>query len=207
MLHKLLLLLCLGWATTAGAQKTPANRTKNTQKQDDSKYDYQRPGARMPDLLFEVRTDTTRATVKDALSRKEDGKAKKVKRPPFRPGQMITQKDLVNNANLLIMTFNPGCSHCEETTIELEHNIGAFKKSKLVLVANSRTRTRLHDFVSMLHLNEYPEIIPCIDSMGYVDKTYNYQTLPQINVYDHKRILIKTFSGDVPIDSLKKYIE
>ena len=49
-----------------------------------------------------------------------------------------------------------------------------------------------------------------IDGLGGsygVERLTWYQMLPQINIYDGDRKLLKIYTGDTPFDSLKKYIQ
>jgi hypothetical protein len=45
------------------------------------------------------------------------------------------------------------------------------------------------------------------DSFKVTDRLFTYQGLPQINIYNKERKLIKIFQGDIFIDSLKAYIK
>ena len=75
-----------------------------------------------------------------------------------------------------------------------------------MLLATPVSRPYIGDFLVFTHLRQHPEITVGVDSAGYLDKVFLYQMLPQINVYDHERRLIKIYSGEVAIDSLKQYI-
>ena len=121
--------------------------------------------------------------------------------------ESLDNTDFNNGANLFVMMFNPTCSHCQDETIQIEMNIGLFKKSKLLLLANMIMRPYLSDFVRIVNLNEYPSIYLGTDSLGFISNAYLYQALPQINIYDGQRKLIKTYAGEVAVDSLKKYIQ
>ncbi len=116
-----------------------------------------------------------------------------------------SELELKNKANLFVMIFNPVCSHCEDETELLEKNITMFKRSKLVLMANASMKTYLGDFIKFMKVKDYPSIIIGLDSSGFIDRTFLFNALPQINIYDKHRKLIKTFSGEIPIDSLKMY--
>jgi hypothetical protein len=118
----------------------------------------------------------------------------------------ITNADVANDANFFLMLFNPTCDHCERQTDSLREHIGLFKKSKLVLVATPITKTYVPSFIQGHKLENYPQIQVGIDS-ALCDRTFVYMSLPQINIYNKDRVLIKIFSGNVAIDSLKKYIE
>jgi thioredoxin-related protein len=124
-------------------------------------------------------------------------------------GNRITEKDVKNDANLFVMLFNPTCSHCEEMTKQLERNIKLFNNSKLLLVCPHLTEPYLKDFTTRYHTKDYyPTMTVAVDSILHlVDKTYTYQSIPQISIYDKDRKLIKRFNGDIAIDSLKPYIQ
>ena len=65
----------------------------------------------------------------------------------------------------------------------------------------------LGDFVAITHVDKYPEIYLGTDSTDFVSNLFLYQALPQINVYSADRKLIRSYSGEVAVDSLKKYIQ
>jgi len=121
-------------------------------------------------------------------------------------GKLYSRDDFKNNANLFIMLFDPGCSHCQQQTKELEENIEFFKKSKIVLITNSGFGVRLPDFIKDYNTDKYPFTIG-IDSTGIIKQICLYQRFPQINIYNKSRKLVKIFVGPVPIDSLKHYIQ
>lgn len=122
-------------------------------------------------------------------------------------GTVITNEDLKNKANLFVMIFNPTCSHCEDQTELLEKNIDLFKKSKVVFVASDVASVNIPFFEKGLHTDNYKPFIIGTDSCHYVDKMFLYQMLPQINIYDKHRKLVKIFTGGAAIDSLKPYIQ
>ena|ERR1700744_4136640 len=124
-------------------------------------------------------------------------------------GKEITNKTMKNNANLFVMLFNPTCSHCEDMTVLLEKNIGLFKKSKILMVATSSMGPYMKGFEDSYHTDQYTNTMTVAldSSMHLVDKTFLYKMLPQISVYDKDRKLVKVFTGEIAIDSLKQYIE
>jgi hypothetical protein len=131
--------------------------------------------------------------------------------PPFRvvskDGKEYTGQSLNSNANLFVMMFNPTCEHCEDMTADIEKNITMFKQSNIVLVAAPMMGPYLDGFINGLKTKQYPQLKIGLDSASFIDKTFNYITLPQINVYSADRKLIKSFSGITTIDSLKPYIQ
>lgn len=123
-------------------------------------------------------------------------------------GKTITNKDLNNKANLVVMLFNPICEHCQDETQLLETNIAFFKQSKLLMIAAPMMGSYLKTFVDNYHVDQYSgKIMIGLDSSATIDKLFIYEPLPQLNVYNAKRKLIKVFSGNTSIDSLKPYIQ
>jgi len=124
-----------------------------------------------------------------------------------RDGVFLTDKDLKNDANLIIMLFNPTCEHCEQVGMMLRDNIGLFKQSKLVLVAAPGMGPYLDYFINNTKTGATEKMQIGVDTSGLINQTFLYKSLPQINIYDKERKLQKIFFGIVPVDSLKAYIE
>ncbi len=120
---------------------------------------------------------------------------------------VVTDKMVSNDANLVVMMFNPTCEHCEDMTSAIEKNIFLFKKTHVVLVAGAMMTPYLDLFRKNMKLDQYPGIKMGVDSSQFIDNTFRYEGLPQVNIYDHDRKLLKTFSGITTIDSIKAFIE
>ncbi len=206
MLAKLFILLpLLSMPFAMAAQQ----ESKTTQNAPHPNLDYKQMGAPMPQLVFLAYHDTS--TQGDAVTKKNRRKKKSEVMPVDSSSvgkySVVTDKDLDNGANLLVMMFNPTCSHCEEMTMLMSQNIDAFKKSKVVLLATRQMATYIPDFAERRQISKYPPMYIGYDSLKFVEELFLYQTLPQINIYNSNRKLIKTYNGEVPIDTLKKYIE
>jgi hypothetical protein len=137
--------------------------------------------------------------------REENGGVEKTE--IIKKGREITKKSLAGKNNLFIMLFNPDCQQCYMVTERILHDIELFKKSKLLMVARQNTGLYLQDFERVLHINKYPNIIIGLDSSNLTKKLYRYIELPQVNVYDKNRKLIRIFEGNFSMDSLKTYIQ
>jgi len=164
----------------------------------------------MPELIFLAYHDTTAANA-PVPTKKEKRKRKSADDTGAAPNHelysVVTGKDLDNGANLFIMMFNPTCSHCEEMTLQMTNNIDAFKKTKVVLLATKPMAVYLPDYAQRRGIARYPAMYIGYDSLKFIDEMFLYQSLPQINIYDRNRKLLKIFTGEVPMDTLKKFIE
>ena len=187
MFRNILVLVCIFCATNAIAQNAISTPSKTTQKQDDTKIDYKQIDAPMPSLIF--------IPYYDSNSKVQDRK------------KYMTNSDLDNGANLFVMMYNPTCSHCQDETMLLENNAFLFKRSKVLLLANIIMKPYLGDFIALTHADRYPFMYIGIDSAEFINKLFLYQSLPQLNIYNSERKLIRTYTGEVAIDSLKKYIQ
>lgn len=131
--------------------------------------------------------------------------------PPIRvvtaKGEQITDQVLKNDANLFVMMFNPTCEHCEDMTRALEKNIGLFKNSNIVLMAAPAMGPYLEYFDKNTNYTQFPSIKVGLDSSNFIQNTFVYESLPQINVYDKDRKLIQIFSGISTIDKIRDYIQ
>jgi len=123
-------------------------------------------------------------------------------------GNRITNDDLKSDYNLLVMLFNPVCEHCEDQTELFKKNIFLFKNTRLVMMAGAMMMPYLEYFNNNHNVTEYPNtILLGVDSSSFIEKAFMYQTLPQINIYDKDRKLVRVFNGNVPMDSLRQYIQ
>ena len=209
----LFILLCI--ATAASAQNKNNTTAKSTEKKDEPQIDYKEIGAPMAPLRMMLYKDTSKNKNSAATPANEEKSSSKKRRrrhndseaPTGEFSGVLTNKDVDNGANLFIMLFNPTCSHCEDETALIERNIGFIKNSKFLFLATPVMKPYLPDFVNMMHITDFPEFRIGIDSSGYLNNMFLYQALPQINIYDHDRKLLRIFTGEVAIDTLKKYIE
>jgi len=122
-------------------------------------------------------------------------------------GKIITNKDVKDDHNLFMLLFNPECDHCQNETLMLKRNIDLFIHSKILLVCTPNMLPYLGNFEKNMEIIDNPKIMVGMDSAGMVDNLFMYKGLPQMNIYDANRKLIKMFYGDFPIDSLKPYIQ
>ena len=201
MLHKLFFITCLLTGINTFAQKglVPMyipSATPQAVTDDGDKSDFTKMGAALPKFRI--------VTLPQGTITKVNGK--EVKKVVVQK-KNITDKDVKNNANLVVMVFNPVCGHCEDQTDSLTKHIRLFKKSKLVMIAAPSMGTYLEQFERNHHTNKYPTMQIGLDSSALIRKLYLYKDMPQINIYNKERKLIRTFVGGATIDTLKRYIQ
>ena len=203
MLYRLLTIIFIFCAFSIQAQKKDHAKAKPVPAPIQAKIDYTQLGTPMPQMLL-VTMDTVAKTIKNPgtwWSRLRHKNITVVNTNKF------TNEDFVNDANLIVMMFNPTCGHCIEETEVLKRNIDLFHKTQLILMANGKMREYLIPFIRERELKKFPSIKVGLDSANFVNEAFLYRNLPQINIYNPERKLIKIYNGDVAIDSLKQYIQ
>ncbi len=140
-----------------------------------------------------------------------DYKALNSPMPPMRvvyPKKAVyTDRSFNNKANLFVVMFNPTCEHCEELTAHVRKDIKRFDKSQIVLMAAPGMGAYLEYFENNTKIGNTPQIHVGLDSSEFINKTFNYSGLPQVNIYNADRKLIRVFNGIETIDSLKPFIQ
>jgi hypothetical protein len=74
------------------------------------------------------------------------------------------------------------------------------------LMTNPKFKEYLPGFMKKVHTMQFPQMQVGYDDSDFIKQTFLYESLPQINIYNDQRKLIKTFTGETPFDSLKQYI-
>ena len=120
--------------------------------------------------------------------------------------KVYTEKDLVPGENIFILLFNPTCDHCQEATQMLGKNAKRFKDGQLYLLAAPGMAEHLEYFAKTTGHKAHPVIRVGVDNAGFIEKTFNYQSLPELLIYDRTRKLTRTMSGSLAADSLLPYL-
>lgn len=117
-----------------------------------------------------------------------------------------SEADFSNKHHFFVFLFNPTCGHCIKMAKLVNDNKDMFRKNNVLFMAGPAMMPYLPSFYQASGLDIKGDIKVGIDSASAVDRLYQYRMLPQINIYDKDRRLIKVYYGDVALDSLKKYI-
>ena len=118
----------------------------------------------------------------------------------------INKQDLASKHHFFLVMFSPACGHCEDMTKMILRNASLFKKSKVVFMTDPKMKADIPNFIKETGIDKYPQFIVGVDNNHAINKLYSYGTLPQINVYNNKGILVKTLKGDNPIEVFKSFL-
>ncbi len=104
-----------------------------------------------------------------------------------------TELDYKNKHNFFLVLFNPTCGHCIRMALMMGEHEASFKDNSVLFLAGPQMMPYLKSFYEQTNLEKHPAIQVGIDSAQAVDLLFSYKALPQINIYDKDRVLIKTF--------------
>lgn len=117
-----------------------------------------------------------------------------------------TDASFKDNHHFFLVLFNPTCGHCIKMTKLIGEHAELFKNNHVLFLAGPQMMPYFPDFYKETEVFKHPEFVVAVDSAQAIEKIYGYNTLPQINIYDKNRKLVKTYNGDVALDSLKQYL-
>lgn len=133
--------------------------------------------------------------------------------PPFKlelskTGEAFTNADLKPGKAVMTMIFSPECDHCEHMVDSLRKLSGMFKNTQLVMIAEVRNKEHMKGFITKTGIGALPLFQNIgVDRSNLIYYIYTQKILPQVNFYDSKFKLVKTFDGNYPLDSVKMFIK
>lgn len=116
--------------------------------------------------------------------------------------QEFTSKDL-KKQETIIMYFSPECDHCKHQTTEMINRIKDLSKYQIVL-ATYQPEEEMAGFQTYYQLQKYANIRMGRDTKFLLPPFYRIKNLPFLALYNRKGELLKTFDGNVKVDTLLK---
>jgi len=118
-----------------------------------------------------------------------------------------TEKDINPSGHFFLVLFNPTCSHCMDMAKLFGTHEEAFKNNTVIFVAARDMMPYFDHFYEGSGAGNYKNITIGVDSSDIVNNLYRYGNLPQVNIYDKNKKLVRIFSGETPLDSLVRYAD
>ena len=142
---------------------------------------------------------------------RQDYRKKGAPIPPFiieQPnGGKFSNNVLKPGKPVLLAIFSPQCDHCELALDTLRHFGKSLKNTSIVLVTEARHKPQLTGFLTKAGFDTVKAFRQVgIDKGNLVYDIYNFGMLPQFNIYNSQHKLVKSFSGNFPMDSLKMFL-
>lgn len=142
---------------------------------------------------------------------KQDFRKKGAPIPPFTieqpDGKHFNNSALKSGKPVLVAIFSPQCDHCAIALDSLQHFGKSLNNTSIILVSEARHQVHVKEFLKTNGFDKVPAYrMAGIDKENLIYYIYNYGLLPQFNIYDARHQLVKSFSGNFPMDSLKMFL-
>jgi len=113
----------------------------------------------------------------------------------------FSKADIRKKRPTLIMIFSPDCSHCQVATKDLLDHMDLFKKTQIIMVS-SLDFSHIKKFYEDYKIADYPNITIGRDGSYYLGTFYKVHSYPSLYLYDKKGKFVKTFVGDIKMESV-----
>jgi thiol-disulfide isomerase/thioredoxin len=105
----------------------------------------------------------------------------------------------------ILIFFQPDCDHCQREAEEIQNNLAAFKNSNLYFIT-SYSLQEIEKFANDHRLLGYANIYFAGTSIESILNNFGPIKAPSIYIYSSEQKLIKTFNGEVRIETVLEYI-
>jgi hypothetical protein len=112
-----------------------------------------------------------------------------------------TKKDLPPAKPVILMLFNPSCSHCQEETKQITEHIDQFKNIHIVMCTPMPLDSMLA-FRERYKLANYKNIVVTQDSKVMMPTYFMISNLPFMAFYSKRKELIGTHEGSITIEKM-----
>jgi len=113
----------------------------------------------------------------------------------------FTKANISKKDGILLMLFNPECSHCRAETDSILKYIHQFKNTRIIM-ATTMPFEQMITFIKEFKLNKYPSITVGRDEHFFLPVYFEISYLPFLAFYDKKKNLISVFEGNMKVNDI-----
>jgi hypothetical protein len=136
-----------------------------------------------------------------------------LKFPVFPPVKLLlpdsstfySKNDLPKKSSVILMLFNPQCSHCQYETEQMIEHITAFNSVQIIM-ATSMPFDSMMSFREKYKLARFKNIVVAQDTYFFLPVFYMIHNMPFHAFYNRKKELISVFEGSMTIEKILKEI-
>jgi peroxiredoxin len=121
----------------------------------------------------------------------------------LKDGSKVSVQQLPGKVALIL--FFPDCDHCQREAAQIQKNISGFKDYTLYFISSASFEDINH-FATTYQLANYKNVVFARTESKNVLDAFGPIETPTIFLYDKNGKLIETFSGEVAIEVVLKYI-
>jgi len=113
----------------------------------------------------------------------------------------FTKDNISKKDDIVLMLFNPECSHCRTETDSLLKYINLFINTRIIM-ATTMPFEQMRIFIKEFKLNEYPLITVGRDEHFFLPVYFEISHLPFLAFYDKKKKLISVHEGNMKVKDM-----
>ncbi len=121
----------------------------------------------------------------------------------FDDGTKVSAKKLPGKVALIL--FFPDCDHCQREAAQIQKNIAGFKDYTLYFISSASFEDINH-FATTYQLANYKNVVFARAETRNVIEAFGPIETPSLFLYDKNGKLIQSFSGEVAVEVILKYI-
>lgn len=121
----------------------------------------------------------------------------------LKDGSKVSVKNLPGKIALIL--FFPDCDHCQREAAQIQKNLAGFKDYTLYFISSAPFE-EINHFAHTFQLANYKNVVFARAESRDVIQTFGPIETPTIFLYDKNGELIESFSGEVAIEVILKYI-
>jgi thiol-disulfide isomerase/thioredoxin len=116
----------------------------------------------------------------------------------------FTQANLKKGKAVMIMVFNPDCSHCQNQAEVIAQNHKELLSEIEIVMCSYQDLQKMRGFIDKYKLGEFSNIHVGRDVNYFFTPFYNMHLFPFLAIYDKKGKLYKVFEGGIEADKIKE---
>lgn len=118
----------------------------------------------------------------------------------------FTKADVDKKKQVMVMLFNPQCSHCQMETEDILHDIDKFKDIQIIMVT-SMGYDSMMVFRERYHLADHKNIVVAYDPNFTMISFYLVNQIPTLALYNREKQFISIFPGGLKVDRIMEEFE
>ncbi len=124
-------------------------------------------------------------------------------------GTRMSDKDFKEKENLVLFLINPTCGHCMEMGHRMDSLGRIWTNTAFLFVVAQDLKSYIPGYINGAALEKHSPDYVVADAANLIDTLFEYRKdgLPQINIYNRDRKLVKKFYSTTPVDSIIAYLK
>lgn len=113
---------------------------------------------------------------------------------------------LPKNEPILLILFNPGCSHCMDMAKKVNDSIASFKNTTIIFLCGEEVYHLIPEFLEASELKNTDRVIYAMDNSMMTTQIFEFKGIPQIMMYNRKRRLQHIYYLNANVNDMVRHL-